>query len=669
MPVLLNFVLLNFVLFNPLLFNRNRGAYPFLLHSGESANGVMRMNIKLRKTSCRIPPLLATCGFACLLPVGVFAQTSVDHTPALQEMLVTANRFTQFSNEILNAHTLLDRDFITQSGASGLFDLLKTVPGVQLARSGTDGAQTSLFMRGSNSNHTLILLDGVRLNTASEGAARLENIPLSDIERIEVIRGPQSSVYGADAIGGVIQIFSRSSIASGSSVPADEKAYSGRIEAGFGTEQSRVFNTGLRAALEQTVIDVNLSHRETDGIPAKNAPSPSTSNSDWDNQSVSLGVQQALAGNWQLWGRWQATESEKLFDGGNSAASQRTGSVGIRGEISENWSTQLQISQFKDNNITRQFGISRSTTRRDSLQWQHELRFSQNSNTLLGLDNDDEELDYLSSGAVQNASTRRNSAVFAVHQQQLGVIEVTASGRMDNNEQFGNYTTGRLAMGTDIGSRSNVWVAASTAFKAPTLVDLYVDFPAFGFFANPNLDPERASNLEAGLRTNLVNTALDINVFRNDIRDLIGADSTFSSLANISRARIHGLEFSASRDILGWRSSVSLTLLDHKNRDTGATLLRRPDEQLSISGSKRFAQFSVLVDWQLRSNQADLDPVTFGRSRVGGYGVLDTVFDWQLAPAVNLQLKVGNVLDKNYEVVDGYNTLGRHAMLSARHQF
>lgn len=627
------------------------------------------MNTKVRKTTFRMPALIASCSFVCLLPAGVAAQSNADQAEAPQEMLVTANRFAQFSNQTLNAHTLLDRNFIDQSGAGSLFDLLQTVPGVQLARTGTDGAQTSLFMRGSNSNHTLILLDGVRLNTASEGAARLENIPLSHIERVEVIRGPQSSVYGADAIGGVIQIFSRSSVAADGSLADAGKPYSGRIEAGAGTEQSRVLHSGFRARLNKTVVDVDLSHRETDGIPSRNAPTPSTHNADWENQSVSLGVQQQLSDGWQLWGRWQATDSEKLFDGGNSEAAQRSGSAGLKGQVSERWKTQLQVSQFKDNNVTRQFGLSRSTTRRDSLQWQNELSFSENSNTLLGLDMDDEDLYYLSSGAVQNVSTRRNDAVFAVHQQALGVIDLTASVRVDDNEQFGEHTTGRLALGTDIGGASSVWVAASTAFKAPTLVDLYVDFPSFGFFANPELEPERARNLEAGLRTELADTALDVSVFRNDIRDLIGSDSTFRSLTNVSRARIQGLELSASRDILGWQSRLSLTLLDHENRDTGEPLLRRPEEQLSVSTSKRFDQFSVFFDWQLRSDQADLDPVTYGRSRVGGYGALDTVLEWQLMPALELQLKIGNVFDKKYEVVDGYNTLGRHAMLSARHQF
>lgn len=611
-------------------------------------------------------PRLPLCLAVALLPMGVSAQST---QPPLQELVVTANRFSQFSSDTLNAHTLLDRDFISQSAAGSLFDLLRSVPGLQLARTGVDGAQTSLFLRGSNSNHTLILLDGVRLNTASEGAARLEHIPISHIERIEVIRGPQSSVYGADAIGGVIQIFTRSGLAAAGVSSEPEDALTGRLEAAAGTEQSRVLNGAVRATYQQTTVDINLSQRSTDGIPARNAPVPSTLNSTWENQSISLGIQHTLNGEWHWWGRWQGTDSENVFDGGDSEFSQDTASTGVRGQLSERWNTQLQLSRFKDNNQTRQWGLSHSTTQRNSLQWQNELRWSNSSNTVLGLDMDDEDLYYLSSGAVQNLSTRENNAVFAVHQQAAGGFDMTASVRLDDNQQFGEHTTGRLAIGRDIAGNSSIWLAASTAFKAPTLVDLYVDFPAFGFFANPGLEPEHARNVEAGLRTTVAGTALDVNVFRNNIRNLIGTDNSFSSLDNVGRARIDGIEVSASHVILGWQGRAAVTLLDHQNRDTGAELLRRPNEQLSVSAARRFDQFSVLLDWQLRSHQADLDPVTFGRSRVAGYGLLDTVLEWQVMPALNVQLKVGNVFDKTYEVVDGYATLGRHAMLSAKHAF
>ena len=585
------------------------------------------------------------------------------------EMLVTANRFAQFASDTLNAHSLLDRDAIHNSGASDLFALLRTVPGVQMARTGIDGSQTSLFLRGSNSNHTLILLDGVRLNTASEGAARLENLPLHQIERIEVIRGSQSSLYGADAIGGVIQIFTRGGLETATDSQSSEAPYNGSVEAGAGTESTYSAHAGFRARFDRTVVDVDLSHHETAGIPAQNAPVPSTVNAAWQNQSLSLGAQHKLDDNWQVWARWFATESEKLFDGGDSEASQRATSAGVRGRINERWQTQLQLSRFKDDNLTRQWGDSISTTWRDSLQWQNQLSLFAGSNAVIGVDVDDEKLDYLSTGAVLNINERSNKAVFAVHQHEVGAFDVTASVRVDDNEQFGKYTTGRLALGTDLDDNTSLWIAAATAFKAPTLVELYVDFPAFFFYANPELHPEKARSLEAGLQTRVLDADIELNVFHNQIRDLIGSDASFISLTNISRARINGMELVARRDILGWHNSLSVTLLNHKNRDSGQSLTRRPTRYASVSTSRQFGTIDLMLDWQLRGHQADLDPVTYARSQVGGYGVLDTVVTWHLAPDLDMQIKIGNIFDKNYEVVDGFNTLGRHAMIRLRHQF
>lgn len=600
---------------------------------------------------------------SCLLSAVSHAQSpSTDSVTT--EMIVSANRFHQAPGEILSAHTVIDRDFIERSAANSVFDVLMTVPGVQLARTGTDGAQTSLFVRGSNSNHTLVLLDGVRINTASEGAARLENIPIEHIERIEIVRGPQSSLYGADAIGGVVQIFTKQP----DTLPAGS-SYSGQLTAGAGSERTRLGAANLQARLNRTLLQVDLSHRETDGIPPRNAPTPDTDRAPYESDAISLRVDHPLNDSTALWGSYQATESEKYYPGGFTEATHRSSALGIRSALSEQWTSQLQVSYFKDSNLNVSWAESRSATRRDSLQWQNELRLSESSHSVVGIDVDQEELFYLNPGAVLNTRERDNRALFAVHQHDLGVFTTTASVRVDDNEQFGSHTTGRLAAGRDFGATTNVWLAAGTAFKAPTLIDLYVDFPNFNFFSNPDLSPEKARNIEIGVSTRVLNTTLSANVFRNGIRDLIGSDSSFRSLANVSRARIEGVEISAMRDILGWQANLALTLLDHENRDTGNELLRRPNEQMNLTLSRQFEKLSIMLNWEVRSSQADLDPVTFGTSRVGGYGRLDASLEWQWLDALSLQLKAGNLFDKTYEVVDGYSARGRNAMLTARYRY
>jgi vitamin B12 transporter len=597
----------------------------------------------------------------CLLHAAIQASPQGDELTT--EVIVSANRFAQAPGELLSAHTVINRSFIEQLGASSVFDVLMTVPGVQLARTGTDGSQTSIFVRGSNSNHTLVLLDGVRINTASEGAARLENIPVDHIERIEIVRGPQSSLYGADAIGGVIQIFTRQN------TQAAGKSYGGQLALGNGTEKSRLASANLQASVDATSLQLDLSRRETIGIPPQNTPSASTDRAPYESDALSLRLEHAMSNTNTLWASWRATETEKYYPGGFTEASHRSGTLGARGAVTDVWTSQLQVNYFKDSNLNVSWAESRSATWRDSLQWQNELRFSDSSHSVVGVDIDQEELLYLNPGAVLNTSTRDNRALFGVYQHDLGLYTTTASVRVDDNQQFGSHTTGRLAVGRTLGEHSTVWLAAGTAFKAPTLIDLYVDFPNFNFFANPGLEPETARNIEVGLSTNLLETALSANIFRNDIRDLIGSDSTFRSLSNVSRARINGVEISAARDILGWQANLALTLLDHENRDTGNKLLRRPDEQMNLTLVRQFEKLSILFNWEVRSSQADLDPVTFGTSRVGGYGRLDASLEWQWLDALSLQLRAGNVFDKTYEVVDGYRALGRNAMLTARYRY
>lgn len=593
--------------------------------------------------------------------------SSAQETPNIQtnqppaEMLVTASRFSQLRADTHTAHSIVDSAAIRRSAAQSLFDVLSALPGMQLARTGVEGSQTSLFLRGSNSNHTLILLDGVRLNTATEGAARLENIPLDSIDRIEIVRGPQSSLYGADAIGGVVQIFSRAD------VRADR--LTGELRLGSGTEQTHLASAALNGSTASSSLQLSLSHRQTDGIPSLNAPVPSTEDADYQNQSASLRLTHQLGQKHSISLSWQGSDAEKTFDGGDSEADSQTFALSLRSSMTEQWQSYLQISRFRDANITRSFGEARSTTRRESLQWQHELTLLSDSNSVIGLDIDQESLDYQNPGAVLNQSDRDNYGLFAVHQQRWGDWSATASLRHDDNEQFGDHQSGRLSLGRRLGEHSNLWIAASTAYKAPTMLDLYVDFPDFWFYANPELQPEKARNLEVGFSTHWLVADLAVNVFRNDIRDLIGTDSSFTSLANINRARIDGAEFTANRDLFGWQTMLSFTWMDHENRETGQRLLRRPDQMLSLQISRQFERLSVLLDWQANGSRSDLDPIDYSRSQVAGYGLLDSVISWHFSDQLSVQLKVGNVFDKQYEIVDGYNTLGRHALLTVNHAF
>lgn len=603
-------------------------------------------------------------GSCCLLLSALTSAQSQPGDPgADQEILVTAHRLPELQSETLAATSVITREDIAASQPRDLFELLGTRAGIQTTRTGSLGAQTSLFLRGSESDHTLILLDGVRINTASDGFARLEHLPPSQIERIEIVRGPHSSLYGSNAMGGVIQIFTRQP-------PGDEEAsVTGSVDAGIGTENSREAHAGLGLQNGTTRAGIRVGHQQTDGIRPRNAPVPSTERSAYDNTTATVDIAHQLASGGELDASWTGGDAVLTFDGGETASTYNTVQAGADLPLTERWRSRVQLGRFRDDHQTRGNFPARSRTDRLSATWQNQLDMAGNGTLVLGVDHEDDELLYQSSGARQTNTERSNTGLFAVHTGSAGAVDTTLSVRHDDNEQFGGETTGRLALGSTLGDNTRLRAAWGTAFKAPNLVDLYVDFPDFFFFANPDLEPETAENIELGVDSRWLATDWSVSVFRNDIENLITTNASFNSLTNIGETRIRGLELSANTRLLGWTVSADLTLLDHENRSTGEPLARRPEELFSLAVDRQLARWHVHVDWQVRGSQRDLDPVTYGPSEVAGNGIVNTALSYRLTGQLDLRLKVGNVFDREYEVVDGYNMYGRTAVLSSRLTF
>lgn len=585
------------------------------------------------------------------------AQAQGDSAP--EEIIVAANRLEQSLSTVLAATTIIDKEAIRQSSAQNLAGLLAGVPGMQFSPSGGQGAQTSLFMRGTESDHTLILVDGVQMTTNSGPAGRLEFIPLDQIERVEIVRGPRSSVYGSEAIGGVVNIITK---------PNVQEDFSGTASLMAGTENSSNANIGLRGRVGDTALSLNASRRETDGIDNSERGSPDDDG--YENDSFSLSLSHQFSEQFSLSSAYSSFDAESDYDDGVVNTDSQQFSTTASAAFTEQWDSSLILEQFEEENMDAgAFGLSKSSTENRKLSWQNTYTFDAGNLFSFGIDHQEQELRYSTFGALQTETSRDNDGVYAVYIRESGPLDFTLSMRNDDNERFGNHSTGSIAVGSDFGESVRGWVSYGTAFKAPNLIDLYVDFPSFFFFANPNLEPETAESLELSLQAEALGATWQINVFRNDIDDLIASDATFTSLANIQQARIDGMEATVSSIVAGWRLDAALTLLDHENRSTGINLLRRPEQTLSLNLAREFGAFDLAVNLLAQNEHLDIDPISFGSSTVGGFGVVNLIAGYRVNEEIDVRLRVGNLFDKEYQIVDGFNTQDRTAQLSLNYSF
>lgn len=593
----------------------------------------------------------------CLATSVVQAQTGSDAT--VEEIIVAANRIEQPLDTVLAATTVINKEAIRRTSAQNLAGLLASVPGMQFSPSGGLGAQTSLFTRGTESDHTLVLIDGVQMTTSTGPAGRLEFIPLDQIERVEIVRGPRSSVYGSEAIGGVLNIITK---------PTVEDDFGGSLNLMGGTENSSNANLGLAGQVGATSLSLNASRRKTDGIDFSERGN--ADDDGYENDSFSLSLSHAFNDRFDLSSTYSNFEAESDYDDGVVNTDSEQFSTSFSAMLTENWDSKLVFERFEEDNVDNgAFGLTNSRSENSKLSWQNSYSFSATNVLSFGVDSQEQELRYATFGALQTDTSRDNDGVYAVFVHQSAPVDFTISLRNDDNERFGNHSTGSVAIGHDFSDSLRAWVSYGTAFKAPNLIDLYVDFPAFFFFANPNLDPETAESIELGLQASVWGANWKFNLFRNDIDDLISTDATFTSLANIQEARIDGLEASVSTTLAGWQLDAALTLLDHENRTTGVELLRRPDQTLSLNIGRDFGALDLTLNLLAQGGHADIDPLTFGRSEVGGFGSVNLIAGYQVSEAFELRLRVGNLLDKEYQIVDGFNTLDRNAQLTLSYRF
>ncbi len=571
----------------------------------------------------------------------VLAESSIE---ASDPMVVTATRSEQAASDSLSSVTVIDRDAIERSQAPDLLELLRMQVGVDISRAGGPGGQTSLFLRGSNSNHTLVLIDGVRVAAAGTGAFTWETLDPALIERIEIVRGPNAARWGSDAIGGVIQIFTRR--ADGLSLRMAAGQYGDRsVSMAGGNER----------------FSLSASRRSVDGFSAQNPDGFAFDPDDdgFDQTGAALQARFDLgAGQIEAFARFNQSDVE--FDQGESDLLNYSGGLDYQLSRDAGWSWSAQLLTLRDRLTTSTaFGESELITRRLQAGVQAERSLSSGLRWMIGADGWDEAGESRGSWA----DDRSNLGAWTGIDGRIRALDFEASLRVDRDSEFGSEVTGNVAAGWMLNEAWRLHASAGRGFRAPTFNQLFSP-GFFGSFAgNPDLGPETSTSIELGLKWQAgTGQNVTLNLFKTRIDELIDFTGVDFQAINIRRAEIRGAELTHSFRRGAWLISSQASWQDTKDRDTGLELLRRA----RYKGSSR-------LDYLLQNGSWFGAELVYVGARQGiaqqaldSYTLINLSAGIELAPHWHLESRIENLGDRDYEPLIGFNAPGRAAYIAVR---
>lgn len=611
------------------------------------------------------------------LATQAFAAQAADE----EAVIVTATRTPARASALVSDVSVITREQITRAPQSSLGELLQAQPGLQISTNGGIGTPTSVSIRGGSSQQTLVLIDGERLSSATQGTTALEHISLNQIERIEILRGPASSLYGADAVAGVIQIFTRKG----------EGAPHASLEAGVGSYRTAIGSLNYGGRTGDTRFNVNLGYTDSGSFSATK-PGTFGFNADRDpynNRNLSAQIAQRLSADHELGARLFYSDGTAHFDASNcdptftvctnnfdnfQKQTLSSSSIYSRNRFTSNWTSELRIGRSEDK-LTSYFldPVAGSVkgqgfgTIQDQFTWQNDIALS-SGKLLLAAERRKEMVN--SNAVAYTVSERTTNAYVAGYQVWLGAHTLQLSARHDDNSQFGAHNTGSLGYGYQFTSAWRGTASLGTAFRAPTFNDLFwpVDFSSF-YVGNPNLRPERARNREVGLVYEAAGQRFNLSAYHNQVSDLIAfgnapAPAFFFTTVNVGTAVLKGATASYEGRFGNWKLRASYDALSAKDADTGNYLIRRAKDYGSVElrhGEGRWETGAQLV----ASGPRWVDIAN--TRQTGGFGLVNVDTKYELAKNWSLIARANNLFNKKYELVQGFNTPGANLFVGVRY--
>lgn len=588
-----------------------------------------------------------------LLPLALCSAVPAWAQTTLKETVVTATRVETRADELVSDVTVIGREQIEASTARTLAELLARNAGLQMSSNGGLGKQSSVFIRGTESRHTILLVDGVRLGSATAGTPSWDNIPVEMIERIEILRGPASALYGSEGVGGVVQIFTRKGT----------QGFHPFASITAGTYSHYNASAGIAGGQGDLTYSLGAQRTQEGGFSATN-PRVSFGNYNPDNDPFE---QNAFNGSLQydLGGGWRVDAGALYADGINSiddgpGRDSRTtvrnlaAHAGIKGRPTAKWQTSLRVNEGDDTSdsiVASSPGAFK--TRQTELSWQNDIDTAAGV-VLAGLE---QRVQKVSGSTAYTVTERTINSAFAGINGDSGPHSWQANLRRDENSQFGGATTGFAGYGYRIAPAWRASASYGTSFVAPSFNQLY--YPGFG---NPALQPEKGKNYDLALAWSQAGQEVKLVRFDNKIRGFM-TNTTLPQ--NIPHARIDGwtLGYTGSFGQLGLHGS--LDLLDPRNEANGKQLPRRAKEQLTAGADWSQGAWTYGGNFLAAGQRYDDAANT---TRLGGYATVDLYANWQVARDWSVQAKVNNLADRVYETAAGYNQPGRAFYVTLRWQ-
>jgi vitamin B12 transporter len=646
----------------------------------------MPPTIAVLRRRVRRPHLLASTILTSLLsPVccaTAFAQQSVSPPVALPQIdVVSPTTVPTPIDQVASSVTVITAADMERDQRRTLPDALSTVPGLNIVQTGGIGGQTSVFMRGTNSNHVKVLIDGIDVSDPSNPNNSFDfgQMLTGDIERIEVLRGPQSGLYGSDAIGGVISITTKK----GDGPP---RVY-GTLEAGsFGT-----FNqtTGVSGSQANVNYAFNVAHFQSTDTPVTPlgllAPGEKRNNDDYDNVTYSTRLGADLSENFGLNFVARYTDATLKFTGQDfsvfpsiPAAQQSIQTVHqfyTRGEavwtlFDGRFKNYFGVNYTNDWNWNLNPGSTPTVNQGERIKfdWRGVASLMPGQTLVMGLD---QQTDRLSTD-VTNASNGNVGGYLELQSKFGERFFLVSNIRYDDNDAFGEHVTYRIAPAYIVeGTDTKLKASYGTGFKAPTLNELYVNFPAFGFFANPNLKPEESTGYDVGFEQPIAGDRFRFGVtyYHNDITNLITSNDTFTTYINVGHAETQGIEaFVAAKvtDQIKLRADYTYT----KAIDvlTGLELLRRPQDKASVTAYwtptdplTLSATVLYVSDWIDTNRDGSIPRLT-----QPGYTVVNLAANYTVNEQMKLFARIDNLFNLHYEDPNGFDRPGFGAFVGVR---